>query len=61
MTIRKITVTSGEVSDDANTSTGAFDLPVGTTAQSLSSPTSGNIRYNTTLDTTEIYNGGCLG
>ena len=28
-----ITVTSTEVSDDTNTSTGAFDLPAGTTAQ----------------------------
>ena len=43
MTIRKITVTSGEVSDDANISTGAFDLPAGTTAQRPASPTDGNI------------------
>ena len=61
MTIRKITVTSGEVSDDANTSTGAFDLPVGTTAQRPGSPTEGNIRYNTDLNTTEIYAEGAWG
>ena len=61
MTIRKITVTSGEVSDDANTSTGAFDIPVGTTAQRPSSPTEGNIRYNTDLETTEIYAEGAWG
>ena len=61
MTIRKITVTSGEVSDDANISTGAFDLPAGTTAQRPGSPTDGNIRYNTDLDTTEIYAEGSWG
>ena len=42
-----ITVTSTEVSDDTNTSTGAFDLPAGTTAQRPSgSPATGNIRHN---------------
>ena len=61
MTIRKINVTSGEVSDDANTSTGAFDLPAGTTAQRPSSPDEGQIRYNTDLDTTEIYAEGVWG
>lgn len=61
MTIRKVNVTSGEVSDDANISTGAFDLPAGTTAQRPASPTDGNIRYNTDLDTTEIYAEGAWG
>lgn len=61
MTIRKITVTSTQVSNDANTSTGAFDLPAGTTAQRPSSPTSGNLRFNTTLQTTEIYDGNNWG
>jgi len=39
-----------------STGTGALTLPVGTTAQR---PTAvvGMIRYNTTLATTEIYNG----
>ena len=61
MTIRKVTVSSTVVSNDANTSTGAFDLPAGTTAQRPSSPTEGNIRYNTDLDTTEIYAEGQWG
>ena len=61
MPIRKITVTSTQVSNDANTSTGAFDLPAGTTAQRPSSPTSGNLRFNTTLQTTEIYDGNNWG
>jgi len=39
------------------TSTGAVDIPVGTTAQRPSSPTSGNIRYNTTTNSLEFYNG----
>lgn len=52
-----ITVGSTEVSDDTNTSTGALDLPVGTTAQRPGSPTSGNIRFNTDLDSTELYDG----
>ena len=59
MTIRKITST--EVSNDANTSTGAFDLPAGTTAQRPGSPTSGNLRFNTTLLSTEIYDGSDWG
>ena len=57
MAIDKITVNSTEVSDDVNTSTGALDIPVGTTAQRPGSPTSGNIRYNTTIDAAELYNG----
>ena len=43
---------------DTNTpSTGAFDIPTGTTAQRPSSPTSGMIRYNTDTQATEIYDG----
>lgn len=61
MAIDKITVNSTEVSDDVNTSTGAFDMPAGTTAQRPGSPTEGNIRYNTDLDTTEIYAEGAWG
>jgi len=56
-----ISVTSTQVSDDANTSTGALDLPVGTTAERPSSPTSGNIRYNTDIESTEIYDGTAWG
>src|SRR5210317_1213790 len=61
MAIRKITVSSTQVSDDSNTSTGALDLPVGTTAQRPGSPTSGNIRYNTDIQSTEIYDGTAWG
>jgi hypothetical protein len=45
------------VSDQNNTSTGYFDLPVGTTAQRPSSPVVGMIRYNTTTSFYEVYNG----
>jgi len=38
-------------------STDSIDIPVGTTAQRPSSPTSGNMRYNTTTNSLEIYNG----
>jgi hypothetical protein len=56
-----ISVSSTDVSDDSNTSTGALDIPVGTTAQRPGSPTEGNIRYNTDLETTEIYAEGAWG
>ena len=46
------------ISDKANTSTGYFGLPSGTTAQRPGSPTNGMIRYNSTLGTNEIYQGG---
>jgi hypothetical protein len=39
------------------TGTGVLDLPVGTTAQRPGSPTSGMIRFNTTLSQFEGYNG----
>jgi len=45
------------VSDQANTSTGYFDLPAGTTAQRPGSPATGMIRYNTTESKYEIYTG----
>ncbi len=38
------------------TPTGAFQLPIGTTAQRPTSPTSGMIRFNTTLSYVEYYN-----
>lgn len=37
--------------------TGAFDMPVGTTAQRPSSPSSGFTRMNTDTNTMEMYNG----
>ena len=52
-----ITVNSTEVSDDANTSTGAFDLPAGTTAQRPGSPATGNIRHNSENAVVEFYDG----
>jgi hypothetical protein len=45
------------VSDQANTSTGYFDLPAGTTAQRPGSPNTGMIRYNTTTSSYEAYDG----
>ena len=45
------------VSDAANTSTGYFDIPSGTTAQRPGSPATGMVRYNTTLSQYECYNG----
>ena len=53
-------VTPAQVSDQANTSTGFFDLPVGTTAQ-RGSPTSGAIRFNTDTPGYEGYNGSAWG
>lgn len=40
---------------NAASSTGAFSIPVGTTAQRPASPTAGAMRYNTTIGDTEIY------
>ena len=51
-----ITVTSTEVSDDTNTSTGAFDLPAGTTAQRPGSPATGNITQHENA-VVEFYDG----
>ena len=49
-------ITPAAVSDQANTSTGYFDLPAGTTAQRPGSPASGMIRFNTTIGEPEWYN-----
>lgn len=43
------------VSDQDNTSTGYFDVPVGTTAQRPVSPNAGYIRYNSDLGNLEQY------
>lgn len=48
-------VTPASISDKANTSTGAFDLPAGTTAQRPASPHPGQTRFNTTLGYVEWY------
>jgi hypothetical protein len=49
--------TPAAVSDQTNTSTGAFGLPVGTTAQRPATPYTGYTRINTTINAIEIYNG----
>jgi hypothetical protein len=50
--------TPASVSDQANTSTGYFALPSGTTAQRPGSPANGYIRYNSTTGFNEIYQSG---
>lgn len=40
---------------------GGLPIPAGTTAQRPSSPQNGMLRFNTTLNTLEIYNGSWLG
>ena len=52
------TATATAVSDQANTSTGYFDLPAGTTAQRPGTPADGMLRLNTDTDSAEIYNDG---
>ena len=56
-TFAVVSVTPTAVSDQANSSTGYFDLPAGTTAQRPGSPSSGMTRFNSSLGCTEIYNG----
>ena len=48
-------VTPAAVSDAANTSTGAFGLPTGTTAERPVSPQNGYTRLNTTTNSIEVY------
>lgn len=57
----KPTITSvspSAVSDQPNTSTGYFDLPMGTTDQRPASPANGYTRINTTTSALEIYYAG---
>ena len=51
----ELQATSGLVT--ASNNTGAFGVPVGTTAQRPSTPAAGMTRYNTTTNVLEIYNG----
>lgn len=51
----KATGTPAAISDKLNTSTGAIDVPAGTTAQRPASPSLGMIRYNITLGFLEQY------
>ena len=56
--ISKGQLTPANVSDQANTSTGYFGLPVGTTAERPSAPANGNIRLNEETHQYEGYFGG---
>lgn len=56
-TWQTLAVTPAGISGQANTATSYLDLPKGTTAQRPASPQPGNMRYNTTTNQTEIYNG----
>src|SRR5210317_1677605 len=51
-------ITSAKIADNpAFSGTGSITLPAGTTAQRPGSPVNGMIRYNTTLEYVEYYNG----
>ena len=50
-----VAVTPTAVSDQANSSTGYFDIPSGTTAQRPGTPNTGMVRYNTTIGYMEVY------
>jgi hypothetical protein len=52
-----VAVTPTAVSDQANTSTGGFSMPAGTTAQRSGSPDTGESRYNSTTGSLEFYDG----
>jgi hypothetical protein len=49
-------LTPMSIEDQANTATGYFSLPQGTTGQRPPNPQAGYMRYNTTLDSVEYYN-----
>jgi len=51
----KPAITPTAISDQANTSTGYFGMPVGTTAQRPVSPANGFTRINTTTNYLEVY------
>ena len=45
----------------ADSSTGGMFLPTGATAQRPASPTTGMMRFNTTTNAVEVYNGSSWG
>jgi hypothetical protein len=45
----------------ANSTTGGLYLPVGTTAQRPASPATGQMRFNTTTGSVEVFNGSTWG
>jgi hypothetical protein len=53
-----VSITPAAVSNQQNTSTGAFGLPVGTTAQRPATPYNGYYRVNTTTNNVEMYYNG---
>jgi hypothetical protein len=60
LTVNGKTTINNELEVNGNfkvVSTGAMLIPVGTTAQRPTTPILGQVRYNTTLQTSEIYNG----
>jgi hypothetical protein len=57
-TFKTVAVTPTAVSDQANSSTGYFALPSGTTAQRPASPVNGMVRYNTSNSEYEVYQAG---
>jgi hypothetical protein len=54
-TITNKTISPSQVSDQTNTSTGYFYLPLGTTAQRPGSPVEGMTRFNTSIGSPEWY------
>ena len=57
MASKSKTIAESQIYNIQTDSTGAFDLQTGTTAQRPSSPTSGNLRFNTDTQSGEIYDG----
>ena len=57
--VRFFVALASNISDQNNTSTGYFDLPVGATSERPGTPANGMVRYNTSLEVVEGYiNGG---
>ena len=54
-TVANMSITPAAVSDQANTSTGAFDTPGGTQSQRPATPSTGMIRYNSDTGYMETY------
>lgn len=48
-------LTPEKLSNKPNASTGSFSLPVGTSAQRPTNPLNGEVRFNTSLNTVEVY------
>ena len=57
MASKSKSVAESQIYDVDSSSTGSFDVPSGTTAQRPGSANSGLIRFNTTLDSLEFYDG----